>query len=144
MLSFLTCALWVAVTAPSAPEVHRMTIAVRGPLALVEVERTLLAEGGAARELVWDVALPQEAAVTGWQVTGEGRAVRLAAADPTRARADHAATLTARAVAATRATVDDGTDFRLHLAGLPAGGRALLRYRYAAPLACHRGRFVLR
>jgi hypothetical protein len=143
MLSFLTCALWAAVTAPAAPPVHRQSITVSGPLALVEVERTLVAEPGAHQELVWDVALPEGAAVTDWSVTSEGRAVRLAAADPTRARADHAATLTRRAVAATKASLDEGTDFRLHVAGLPAGGRALLRYRYSAVLGCRKGRFLL-
>jgi hypothetical protein len=120
-----------------------MSISVRGPLAVVEVERTLTAEEGAHKELVWDVALPEGAAVIEWSVSGEGRALRLAAADPTRARADHAANLTARAVAGAKASIDEGTDFRLHVGGFPAGGRGLLRYRYAAPLACHRGRFVL-
>jgi hypothetical protein len=142
MLSLLPCVLWAALAA-APPPVHRITISVRGPLALVEVERTVTAET-LRRELVWDVALPEGAAPVEWRIAGEGATLRLAAADPTRARADHAATLSARSLAPTRESVDEGTDFRLHLAGLAPGQRALLRYRYWAPLGCRRGRFVLR
>src|SRR6185369_13110820 len=117
----------LALTAAPAPPIHRVSVSVRGPLAFVEVERTLTAET-VRREMVWDVALPDQAAVLDWRVTSEGRGLRLAAADPTRARADHAATLTARSLAATRDAIDEGTDFRLHLAGLAPGQRALLRY----------------
>src|SRR5687767_4372026 len=36
MLSLLTCALWIVASPPAAPQVHRMAISVRGPLALVK------------------------------------------------------------------------------------------------------------
>jgi hypothetical protein len=142
MLSLISCALW-ALAATPGPSLHRMSISVKGPLAVVEVERTLTADT-ARRELVWDLALPEGAALTDWRVTSEGRALRLAAADPTRARADHAATLAVRSLTPTHDGIDEGTDFRLHLGGLAPGQRVLLRYRYSAPLACRRGRFVLR
>ena len=61
MHSLVASALLMMVTPQGAPSIHRMSISVRGPLALVEVERTLVAEA-ATRELVWDVALPDGAA----------------------------------------------------------------------------------
>ncbi|HXU82548.1 MAG TPA: VWA domain-containing protein [Polyangia bacterium] len=143
MLTLLPCALLMVANPSPAPPVHRVAISVRGPLALVEVERTLVGED-ARKELVWDVALPDGAAVLDWRVVADKGALRLKGADPTMARADHAADLAARSVAASRDTIDEGTDFRLHLAGLAPGQRALLRYRYSAPLACRRGRFLLR
>jgi hypothetical protein len=77
-------------------------------------------------------------------VASEGRVLRLAPADPARARGSHAEALAARGMTATRLPLDEGTSYRLHLAGLPPRARATVRYRYSAPLACHRGRFVLR
>ena len=69
---------------------HRIAIDARGPLALVEVTRTLVpesSEGGGA-EVVLDVALPDGAALSSVEVRDEGRWRALettAAGSPTQA-----------------------------------------------------------
>jgi hypothetical protein len=119
-----------------------MSVSIRGPMAVVDVDRSLQPEDD-RHELLFDLALPDAAAMLDWRVTAEGRALHLAPADPTRARADHAAALTKRGLGGPRAAIDEGTDFRFHLVGLRAGGVARLHYRYVVPLACRHGRFLL-
>jgi hypothetical protein len=134
----------VAVVTDPTPPVHRVSIELRGALALVEVERTLAPASDPTVERVLDLALPAGAALAGAEVTGEGRGrLRLETrADATQAREDHGRALLAVGASGTHLPLEDGTDYRLHLGG--AGpGRAQVRYRYTAPLACRRGRFVL-
>jgi hypothetical protein len=143
MLPLLPALLGAALApagAPSAaPPVHRMVVQISGPFALVEVERSISLEGSASsEERVLDVALPAGAALVGWHVQG----TRLAPVTEDRARDEHARALAGRGAVATRLPLEQGTDYRLHVAGR-AGQPTLVRYRYTAPLACRRGRFVL-
>jgi hypothetical protein len=136
--------LLVALATDPAPAVHRVSIEIRGALALVEVERSLAAVGDPAVERVLDLALPPGAALAGAEVAADGRGrLRLqSAANATQAREEHGRALLVVGASGTRLPLEDGTDYRLHL-GVGAGGRALVHYRYTAPLACRRGRFVL-
>jgi hypothetical protein len=136
--------LIVALATDPAPAVHRVSIDIRGALALVEVERSLPAVGDPGVERVLDLALPPGAALAGAEVAADGRGrLRLqSAGDATQAREEHARALLVVGASGTHLPLEDGTDYRLHL-GIGAGARTLVHYRYTAPLACRRGRFVL-
>jgi hypothetical protein len=108
----LTSLLALQAEPAPAPSVHRMNVEIRGPVAMLEVQRSISLEGSPDEERVLDLALPAGAAVVGWEVDG----VSLAAAPEGQARADHARALAARGATATRVALEEGTDLRLHLA----------------------------
>jgi von Willebrand factor type A domain len=143
-ISVLVTALALADGSAERPA-HRVAIEIRGPLALIEVERSISLEEspGPTPESVLDLALPAGGALAGWQVASEGVGpVRLVPAIEAAARADHARALADHGASPTRSALEEGTDYRLHFT-IVGGRRATVRYRYTAPLGCRRGRFVL-
>ncbi len=132
--------------APESEPVHRVSIRIVGPVALVEVEREVLlgAERAPSHATVVDLDLPEGAALVDWGARSAGRAVKLAATAEATARADYARLLSSHQLAPASAPPDEAARVRVHLAPLAAPGRVLVHYRYTAPAACADGRFVLR
>jgi hypothetical protein len=131
---------------------HRVSIDVRGPLALIEVTRPLVfrAEYGrtASDEVVVDLDLPEGAAMAGAELHGGGRRVRLETGPAGEAQRRYDAATRAASWRAVSVPVDAGVDLRVRVsaAHLGEGERAAawtLRYRYVAPLTCREGRLLL-
>jgi hypothetical protein len=120
--------------------VHRVSVELRGPVALVEVERSLEKAGGPGQEAVLDLDLPDGAVPVSFQV---GSGARFGTAALAGARETLRAALAARDLTAGRQPMEEGTDLRIHVAA-PASPALRVRYRYAVPLACRSGRLVLR
>ena len=154
MRSLASPVLWILVTgvlastAAGAPAAHRIRIDVRGPLALVEVERALSfgPELGRAPsdELVVDLDLPDGSRLVDAQLRGPDEALELL---PT-ATETYSGTLQTRQWRRAKVAVDEGADLRLTVAasGLgngEAGTSWSLRYRFVAPMSCRDGALVL-
>jgi hypothetical protein len=131
---------------------HRVSIDIRGPLALVEIERPLLfgAEYGraASDEVVVDLDLPEGAALAGAEVRGSAASMRLAPAATEEAGRRHAEAVQVAGWRAASVALDEGVDFRLKVAAAEVGegDRAAswsVRYRFLAPLSCRDGQMVL-
>ncbi len=131
---------------------HRVSIDVRGPLALVEVERPLVfgAEYGrtASDEVVVDLDLPEGALLAGAELSERGRSLRLTATAAAEAGRRYGDATQAAGWRAAKVPLDEGVDLRLRVAGSGLGeatGAAgwSLRYRFVAPLACRDGRLRL-
>jgi hypothetical protein len=160
--SFVVTAALVAAggaARPQAPARHRIAIEMRGPLALVEVDRALVfgREVGRAPadELVVDLDLPEGARLVGAEVQGPAPGgtpeVRGAGALRAGAGASEGYQKAVREAGWRRARVpvDEGADVRLQVAasGLAEGAAGTtwrLRYRFVAPLTCRQGALVLR
>jgi hypothetical protein len=129
----LAAPLWlataVALAAPhpdEPPAAQRIAVEVRGPVALVTVTRDLPAEGTGERLL--DVALPEGAALVDVAVSERGKWSPVEPTPRERATRGYLDGLDARGVAPTREPYDDGTSFRVRVAGDPRAPLAL-RYR---------------
>jgi hypothetical protein len=140
-----------AAPVPAPPSID---IQLRGPLALVEIDRPvrLGREYGsrAVDEVVLDLALPTGARLARAELHGAGAPLRLRPASAATARAGYAAGVQLRQWrrASVPAQADEGADLRLAVAaeGLSSGAEpeALrLRLRFVAPLACRGGDLVL-
>jgi hypothetical protein len=136
----------------SAREGHRVSIDVRGPVALVQVDRPLVfgAEYGRAGsdEVVVDLDLPEGAALAGAELRGPGRSMRLISGPSGDAGRRYGDAVRAAGWRAAAVPLDEGVDLRVQVAGprLGEGSEAAgwsLRYRFAAPLACRSGRLVI-
>jgi hypothetical protein len=140
----LLALLVVAAGSTAAPRpVHRVTVHVAGPLALVEVERSV-EPGTAPAEQVLDLGLPEGAALVDLDLVMNGRLVPVPATSEAAGRAAHATALSERGLAPSRVPLDPGTNLRIHLAPATPGARLVVRYRYTVAMACAGGRFVLR
>jgi hypothetical protein len=118
-----------AATPPAAPpNVHRIPIEVRGPLALIEVTRTLPADGPASFDRLLDVALPQNAALVDVAVSDAGKWRAVEAAGDASKR--YLAALEARRLAPSREPYDDDTTYRVRVAAAPAAPLTV-RYRFS-------------
>jgi hypothetical protein len=149
---------------------QKISVELRGPLALVQITRRLPREGdgwrgrraapAAAQDQLLDVALPDRAALLSVELNDRGRWQTVAPADAGHAREDYQAALDARAVAATQEPFDDDTRFRVRVArgaarptisdaatagAAPAPTQPLLlRYRFSALVEYTHGRYRLR
>jgi hypothetical protein len=159
------------VRAQAQPE-QRIDVVVRGPLAVVDVSRSLTfgaeALRAAADEVVVDLDLPEGARLQAVQIasgaSGEARrpggprrqdpVASLDLAPPGKqvagaeAQKSYLAFIDAGGGRRARVPVDEGADFRLRVAapGLGEGAAAAswtLRYRFIAPLECRGGEMVL-
>ncbi len=149
LLVVATLTLTSALAADRAPRADNgaraiVSISVKGPLALVEVERAL-PTGEDVRSIAGlrtlELDLPEGASPVSFEIIAGARPLKLAAAATEIARADFAAALAAKT--RTRAPVtDESADYRVSVS-VPATTPARLRYRFTAPLACQRGRLVL-
>jgi hypothetical protein len=144
--------------AAGPPNLHKITVDARGPLALVEVTRAIApvrGEAGGAEALL-DIALPDDAAMVAVEIQDGGRWRRIGAETRTPG-GEHDAELyrsetAARGVTPAVEPFDDGTTHRLRVARAAAGGSGsagetspvLIRYRFAAPPAFSDGRYRLR
>jgi len=134
----LAAALLVAVPVRAASP-HEVTVQIRGPLALVTVERALPPDPDSGlQERVLDLDLPEGAALVSVHALPGPR--RLAAVPGP--AAPYAAAAAALGLAAATKGPEQGVEARLRVASRAADLR--IRYRYAAPLACRAGRFFVR
>jgi hypothetical protein len=122
---------------------QRITVDVRGPVALVEVTRALPPEGPGGAERVLDVALPDHAALVDLALDDAGAWRSVEAKDPSRAVKDYRDRLEERGVTPRREPFDDATTYRLRVsAGAAADVEA--RYRFVVPCETIEGRPRLR
>jgi hypothetical protein len=132
--------LWLAaaVVAGPRPQTPRIVVDVRGPVALVEVTRTLPAPDGTGAHLterLLDLALPDGAALVDVAVEEAGRWRPAEAAhdanDERRARDVYLARLGALALVPAREPFDDDTTVRLRVVSAArADARVDVRYRF--------------
>jgi hypothetical protein len=115
------------------PPTHRIAVEVRGPLAIVDVTRTLTGDGREGPERLLDLALPDGAALVRVEL-GDGarwRPVEPAARE--KAAPAYVDELEKRGLAPAREPFDDSTTYRVRAAraGQGARGTLELRYRFA-------------
>ncbi|HSY40863.1 MAG TPA: vWA domain-containing protein, partial [Polyangia bacterium] len=146
-------AVHAAAAPPPAPAPQKITIDARGPLALVEVTRTVVpepAEGGGGNEALLDLALPEASALVSVEVRDGGR-WRSTDAAAEGAASRHAAE-TYRAESAARGVTpasepyDESTTHRLRLLRSAGAGTApfTVRYRFAVLPEAANGRLRVR
>jgi hypothetical protein len=146
----------VAVPAPAAsppaPASQRIVIDARGPLALVEVTRTVVpepAEGGGGNEALLDLALPEASALVSVEVRDGGRwrsVDAAAAAGDARAAETYRAESAARGVTPASEPYDESTTHRLRLLRSAGAGTAPfgVHYRFAVLPEAANGRLRVR
>jgi von Willebrand factor type A domain len=113
--------LLAAVTGPRS-EIQKIAVDVRGPIALVQVTRTLSsgsqrpggAESGA--ESILDIALPQHAALVAAEITEGSRWRMIEPTSAAQAREQYVARLKARRLEPALAPFDDGAAYRVRVA----------------------------
>ncbi|HEY0706035.1 MAG TPA: VWA domain-containing protein [Polyangia bacterium] len=140
--------------APSPGEAPPQTIAVevRGPIALVQIDRPVeLGRAYGTRssdEVVLDLALPPGARVQAVELQGGAQGARVRLRPQADGLAGYQRLFAATEWRRARVNDDDAGDFRLGIAGarMGDGARAAqirLVARYVAPLSCEDGRLVL-
>jgi len=144
-----------AATPPPAPAPQKIAIDARGPLALVEVTRTVVpepAEGRGGNEALLDLALPDASALVSVEVRdgGRWRGVDPAAEGGVRAAEAYRAESAARGVTPASEPYDESTTHRVRLlrsAGHGAGSGPApftVRYRFAVLPEAANGRLRVR
>jgi hypothetical protein len=113
--------------------VHEIAVDVRGPLAMVEVTRTLPSDSPASFDRLLDLALPEGAALVDVAVSDAGRWRDVAATADASKR--YLASLDARGVSPSREPFDDVTTHRVRVvsSAAPSSPRqpATVRYRFS-------------
>jgi hypothetical protein len=129
-----------------------ITVDVRGPVALVELDRPIeLGRAYGTRstdEVVLDLALPQGARMQDVTLQGGERGARVRLRPQVDGLVGYQRVIATAGWRRARVNDDDGADFRLGIAGTRMGdgqraSQIRLRARYVAPLACEDGRLVL-
>jgi hypothetical protein len=134
--------------APPSPErpLHKVAVHIAGPLAMVEVWRTVEANtrtvGDKQQGTFLDLDLPEGAALLDWEVKDRAGSTRLAPQTELQASAGLAAALKMRRLSMP-APMDEGLDYRIHITPIADGEKAVLHYRYAAVVGCKDGQLVL-
>jgi hypothetical protein len=134
---------------PPSPEtaIHKVVVHVAGPLAMVEVWRSVEANTRTVGEkqlgTFLDLDLPEGAALLDWDVSDGAGRTRLAPQTEVQASAGLAAALKLRRLSMPAAT-DESTDYRVHITPIADGEKAVLHFRYAAVVGCRAGQLVLR
>ena len=127
----LAAPLWLAATAATpAPVTQKISVDVRGPVALVEVTRPLTSDGSAGSERVLDLALPERAALVDVEISDGGRWRAAEVTDAQQATHAYVDRLAARGVTPARLPFDEGTRVRVRALGAP-GATMEARYRCA-------------
>lgn len=129
------------------PSLYKMEVRIAGPLAMVDVWRTVEASTrttGDRQTSAWlDLDLPDGAALLDWEIL-EGRVpTRLARKSEVEANAALTAGQKLRRLSPPT-PAEEGTDLRVHLTPIADGERAVLHFRYSAPAGCQDGHLVLR
>ncbi|HSZ82559.1 MAG TPA: hypothetical protein VLA14_09760 [Polyangia bacterium] len=142
--ALLGAPLWLA-TAVSATPTQKISVDVRGPVALVEVTRPLPSDGDGTTggERLLDVALPERAALVDVEIADGGKWRAAPATDADRATHAYVDRLAGRGVAPARVPFDDGTRLRLRALGAP-GAAIDVRYRFAVLVEVAEGRARVR
>ena len=126
---------------------HKVDVTILGPVAMVEVWRGLASKpdvnGEKRSETILDIDLPDGARVVDWEVIETGKHTALSPQSRGRVEAGLAAALRLRRLSLAKAPVEDGTDYRIHVAPLVDGEAFVLHYRYSAPVACNAGKLAL-
>jgi hypothetical protein len=147
MSAWLPLVLLFAKPSIPDPALHKLDVHIAGPLAMVEVWRTVEANvrtaGPQAVGTFFDLNLPEGASLLDWEVSDQGTATRLAPLSEVEANAGLAAALKMRRLSLP-APAEEGTDFRVHVTPIADGERAILHYRFSALAGCKDGRLVLR
>jgi hypothetical protein len=147
MHAWLPLALLFVTSPTPEPPLHKVVVRVAGPLAMVEVWRTVEATTRTVRDkqqgTFLDLGLPEGAALVDWEVKDRAGSTRLAPVTELQASAGLAAALKLRRLSLP-AAMDEGTDYRIHITPLADGEKAVLHYRYAAVVGCKAGQLVLR
>jgi hypothetical protein len=130
-----------AAVASPPPSPQTISIDARGPLAMVQVTRTLASDAPGNVDRVLDLALPEGAALVDVAVA-DGKAWRVApaAADATKR---YTAALDARRLAPAREPYDDTTTHRLRFATAPRAP-VTVRYRFSVLPPLTDGRWRVR
>lgn len=140
MLAWL--ALVVAASPPRAPEAlpHKMDIRVAGPLAMVDVWRTVEAASRTVENkqhgTFFDLALPAGAALLDFEIVDGAERSRLTAQPEVQVRAGLAAALKMRHLPLPTTTMDESAAYRVHVTPMMDGEKAVLHYRYSALASC--------
>ena len=145
-------ALEGAEPAARAP-VHKIAVDLRGPLAMVQVTRSLPSlqpvsnsDEGDGGEVLLDLALPQRAALVDVEVNDGERWRAAEGTDAARARGLYVEGLRARGLSFKEEPIDDGATHRIRLAHkTDARQRPItIRYRFSAVTDYSEGRYRLR
>jgi len=146
---FAWLALLLAAAAPRGHEMpaHRVDIRIAGPLAMVEVWRTVEATSHTVdnkqQGTFFDLALPPGAALVDWEIIDGAARSRLTAQSPVQVSAGLAAALKIRRFSLPTVAMDESAAYRVHLTPLIDGEKAVLHYRYSALASCTSDGLVL-
>lgn len=147
MFAFLPLLLALARAPTPDPTLHKIDVRIFGPLAMVEVWRTVEANtsnvGGRQVGTTLDLSLPDGATVLDWELIEQGRRTPFLPRTEVEANAGLAAALKMRHLSLPAGAPDAGTAFRIHATPLVDGESAVLHYRYSALATCQDGRLVL-
>jgi hypothetical protein len=151
MHAWLSLALLFASPPSAEAPVHKVAVRIAGPLAMVEVWRTIEANtrtvGDRQLGTFLDLGLPEGGALLDWEVIDRAGSTRLAPQTEVQASASLAVALKLRRLsmpAPAHADEDEGTDYRVHITPIADGEKAVLHFRYAAVVGCRSGQLVLR
>ena len=142
--------LFILLASPQSPEppLHKVEVRIAGPLAMVEVWRTVEANtriaGDRQQGTFLDLGLPEGAALLDWEVVDRAGRTRLAPQTEVQVSAGLVAALKLRRLSMPVAPVEEGTDYRIHITPIADGEKAVLHYRYSTVVGCTSGRLVLR
>jgi hypothetical protein len=146
----ITIAVAAAADARESPAAHTITLEAGGPLAFVEVTRTLApptAQAPAA-ELMLDVALPERSLLVAVDVRDGGRWRSIdAAGDGARAADKYRDESAARGSTPAAEPFDDEADYRLRVLrsqAARAGEPVTVRYRFSSVALFSNGRYRMR
>ena len=143
---FLLALLFATPQSP-APPIHKVTVHIAGPLAMVEVWRTVEANtrtvGDRQLGTFLDLGLPEGAALLDWEVIDRAGSTHLALQTEVQANVGLAAALKMRRLSLP-AAMEEGTAYRVHITPIADGEKAVLHFRYTTVVGCRSGQLVLR
>jgi hypothetical protein len=119
---------------------HKVDIRIAGPLAMVEVWRTVEASSRIVENkqqgTFFDLALPPGAAVVDWEIIDGAARSRLTAQSPVQVRAGLAAALKMRRFSLPSEAMEESAGYRIHLTPMLDGEKIVLHYRYSVIASC--------
>lgn len=141
--------LFLLMVSPQAPApTHKIDIHIAGPLAMVEVWRSVdptpRPVGNRQTERTLDLNLPEQAALVDWEIVERNERVHMAQQTEGQVSAGLTAVLKMRQLSPSTAPLEEGASYRIHLASLGEAPRPpVVHYRYAMPVGCSDGRLTL-
>ncbi len=147
MVQWLPLFLILASSQAATPATHKVDIRIAGPLAMVEVWRSVAPSprtvGSRQTESTLDLALPDGAALVDWEIVERGERVRMAQQTEGQVSAGLAAVLKMRQISPSTAPAEEGSSHRLHITPLVESARPVVHYRYTVPVGCSDGKLIL-